>query len=237
MRVVLFALFLLSAAGAANAQGGGKGAEICPANAFSSDETLTCRCDITEPFAGVWGSGPYTSDSSICTAAVHAGLLSSAARPDGVHHTGTVTLNRSEGCPSYAPTTANGVTTLSYGSWDSSFFFPEAGDGQCPGTIAGMDVCPAGLPSGVADLTCVCLPEATSIGVVWGTGVYTDDSAICPAAVHAGAITAAGGPVTVLRTLGQESYTASLSNGVDSRSYGSWQWSIMFGEATAAKGK
>jgi hypothetical protein len=234
MRAVLFALFFLTAAGVANAQ---KGGEVCPANNLSGADTLTCRCDITEPFGSVWGSGPYTSDSSICSAAVHAGLLTMASRPDGAHYTGSVTLNRSGGCSTYAPTTANGVTTYSYGSWDSSFFFPEAGDAECAGTLAGIDACPTGMPSGIADITCVCTPEATSIGSVWGTGVYTDDSAICPAAVHAGVITAAGGPVTVLRTLGQESYTASLSNGVDSRAYGSWQWSIMFAEGGGAKGK
>lgn len=34
-------------------------------------------------------------------------------------------------------------------------------------------------------------------GTVWGTDVYTDDSAICPAAIHAGRLDARGGVALV----------------------------------------
>lgn len=52
------------------------------------------------------------------------------------------------------------------------------------------------------------------------TGVYTSDSAICVAAVHAGAITRAGGQVTVVPAPAETTYSSSLRNGIQS---GAWQ--------------
>ena len=58
---------------------------------------------------------------------------------------------------------------------------------------------------------------------VWGTDIYTDDSSICTAAVHAGRITfARGGTVTIEIRPAQSSYAGSTRNGVSTRSYGSW---------------
>jgi len=66
-------------------------------------------------------------------------------------------------------------------------------------------------------------------GSVWGTDVYTDDSSVCTAAVHAGIITQAGGGTVVIEIRpGQSSYTASSRNGVDSQSYDSWDGSFVF---------
>ncbi len=232
MRVVLFVLFMLTAIGAANAQ---KGAPLCPNNNTGDAETLTCRCDVTDPLNTVWGSGPFTNDSSICTAAVYAGLLSA----QGGHYTGTVTLNRSPGCESYPASTQNGVTTQSYASWGSSYFFPGAGDGTCAGSVAGVDACPIGMSGQGDSLTCACSAEATTVGSIWGTNVYTDDSAICKAALHSGAIGPGGGIVQVMRAPGMKAYPASTANGVESLAYGSWQGSFLvsLAEVTAGGGK
>jgi hypothetical protein len=59
-------------------------------------------------------------------------------------------------------------------------------------------------------------------GKIWGTDVYTDDSSICLAAVHAGVITPEGGLVLVTIRESQAAYEASTRNGVSSRSYGYW---------------
>lgn len=56
------------------------------------------------------------------------------------------------------------------------------------------------------------------MGGIWGTDIYTDDSAICAAAVHAGVITMAGGAVTVEIMAGQASYQSTNRNGVSSNS-------------------
>ena len=62
----------------------------------------------------VYGTGSYTDDSSIGTAAVHAGLLK-----DG--EAGFVMVTLEGGKPSYEASTQNGVTTYSYGSWGGGF--------------------------------------------------------------------------------------------------------------------
>ncbi|HLF59946.1 MAG TPA: LCCL domain-containing protein [Acidimicrobiia bacterium] len=63
---------------------------------------------------------------------------------------------------------------------------------------------------------------------VWGTGIYTDDSSVCSAGVHAGVITVEdGGDVIIEIRPGQESYTASSANGVNSGSWGVWTGSFV----------
>ena len=75
-----------------------------------------------------------------------------------------------------------------------------------------------------------CDPDGEA-SAVWGTNVYTDDSSICTAAVHAGLITLAdGGEVTFRLIPGEESYAGSSANGIDSSDYGSWGASFEFVE-------
>ena len=63
---------------------------------------------------------------------------------------------------------------------------------------------------------------------VWGTDIYTDDSSICRAAVHDGAIGDRGGLVKFWIVEGQDSYEATTRNGVESKSWGSWGGSFVF---------
>ncbi len=77
---------------------------------------IPCSTD-GEPHS-IWGTNAYTSDSSICTAAVHVGLITIASG-------GTVVIELAPGEDAYAGTTANGITSSNYGSWSSSFTFPE----------------------------------------------------------------------------------------------------------------
>jgi len=74
-------------------------------------------------------------------------------------------------------------------------------------------------------------------GAVWGTDVYTDDSTVAVAAVHAGVL-AAGETKTVTVTIlpGQASYAATTRNGVSSSSWGSWSGSYSFAGAGAVTG-
>lgn len=65
----------------------------------------------------VWGSGPYTDDSSVCTAAVHSGLITLAQG-------GQAVIEIAPGQGAYKGSTANGVTTSDYGQYDGSFTFP-----------------------------------------------------------------------------------------------------------------
>lgn len=63
-------------------------------------------------------------------------------------------------------------------------------------------------------------------GKIWGTNIYTDDSALATAIVHAG-FASNGQKVTATVQIlpGQNSYTGSTQNGVTSSSYGSWSGS------------
>jgi len=58
---------------------------------------------------------------------------------------------------------------------------------------------------------------------VWGTDLYSDDSSLAAAAVHAGVLEdGETGVVTVTILPGEDSYTGSDRNGVTSMDYGSW---------------
>lgn len=66
----------------------------------------------------VWGSDVYTADSSVCTAAVHAGKIT-------LEKGGTVTIEFTAGRQTYGATTRNGVTTYNYGQYPHSFVFKD----------------------------------------------------------------------------------------------------------------
>lgn len=65
-------------------------------------------------------------------------------------------------------------------------------------------------------------PAGCAEGVVWGTDIYTDDSAICTAAIHAGLIPVEGGSVRVTLTGAREIFIGSQRNGITTQAYGPW---------------
>jgi hypothetical protein len=80
-------------------------------------------------------------------------------------------------------------------------------------------------------------PAGCTAGIVWGTNTYTDDSSVCTAAIHAGVLTEAGGPVTFVIEDGQAEYPSSEQNGIISSSWPEWPRSFSFqaaGSASAA---
>ena len=85
-------------------QGGAQFAVVCPAGGA---------------LGSVWGTDTYTDDSSVCSAAAHAGLASLTAG-------GSATIEIRPGAASYTGSARNGVTSSSYGSWSGSFVFPAA---------------------------------------------------------------------------------------------------------------
>lgn len=63
-------------------------------------------------------------------------------------------------------------------------------------------------------------------GKIWGTDIYTDDSDLATAAVHADALKAGeSGTVVITMLPGQDSYAGSARNGVASKDFGSWHGS------------
>ena len=70
-------------------------------------------------------------------------------------------------------------------------------------------------------------------GNIWGDGVYTDDSSLAAAAVHAGVLRRDEEGVVAVRILpGRKEYTGAERNGIVSESYGEWDGSFEFVEAS-----
>lgn len=179
----------------------------------------------------VWGTGTYTDDSSVCSAAVHAGVISLATG-------GPVTLLVSPGLPSYTGSLSNGVTSRNYGNYAGSFTLVR----EPPGAVAPLPGAVAPLPGTTAftwmqnaaahrgqngqTIRAYC-PPGGAPGMVWGTGIYTDDSSVCGAAVHAGLITPAAGGAFTLRIMpGRPAYTGSLAHDVTTQSYAEYPGSF-----------
>lgn len=75
-------------------------------------------------------------------------------------------------------------------------------------------------------LVAICPAGCADVGTVWGTDVYTDDSALCRALLHAGVIGPQGGRALVTFTRGQLAYRGSLRHGIQSSAYGQWERSF-----------
>lgn len=74
---------------------------------------------------GLWGSGPYTDDSSLAMAAVHAGVLKAG-------ETGVVQVIVTEGRSEYVGSSRNGIVSKDYESWGGSFRIVGAKGGDEP---------------------------------------------------------------------------------------------------------
>lgn len=220
--IVVAGLCLVLAAGSALAQGKRSQTDVpdysdAPACEAVPDagESVVCRCETGPTSGSVWGSGPYTADSSICTAARHSGVIGA----DG----GALQLVGAAGEESYEGTEANGVTTSSWGSYGQSFDVRMVSATSASG--ASSEVCDV-IPGDVDFHTCECTDDIG--GSVWGSGPYTADSNICTAARHAGYIEAGGGEVVVLRVQGLEEYTGTDFNSETTSSWGSYDSSVIF---------
>jgi hypothetical protein len=165
----------------------------------------------------VWGSDVYTIDSSPAVAAVHAGLLAPGQR-------GVIQVTVLPGRSSYAGSSRNGVSTSPYGAYGASYSLASIPPGAQvremiadPGTVANIQ----GAAPGASYV--VWLTGKSSGGQIWGTDVYTSDSPLARAAVHAGILSdGSSGPVLVRILPGQSSYQGSSRYGVGSTAYGAY---------------
>ena len=179
----------------------------------------------------LWGSDVYTDDSSIATAAVHAGLIT----PD---MGGTVTIEIMPGQGAYRGSFQNGAKSNDYGGWHGSFRFVGTQSHHQPhqhpvmhGGIQGNWATQAdGYRGKNGQRITFTFPGGGTLSTrLWGSDVYTDDSSIATAAVHAGLITPdMGGTVTIEIMPGQGAYRGSFQNGAKSNDYGGWHGSFRF---------
>ncbi|ANV87598.1 LCCL domain-containing protein [Picosynechococcus sp. PCC 7117] len=77
-------------------------------------QTLSVICPAGQPTEKIWGTDIYSDGSSICTAAVHAGLVEPTTG-------GNVTVKVLGSQTDFVGTERNGITTSSYGPWGGSF--------------------------------------------------------------------------------------------------------------------
>lgn len=205
----------------------------CPSDAtqYRGGGQRSCFCDSRSTRNGrVWGTRVYAQESRICRAALHAGVIGDRG--------GFVTFDLRGGQFSYEGTRRNGVRTRDYGRSARSIDFRGGNDYVPPNTpyppirpdgevrnCAGNGLSLRATPGGV---TCRCTRTGVSGGQVFGTDVYSERSAICRAALHAGVVGRDGGVVRVVSASGRNQYRGSRRNGVTTEQAGPAQYSFRF---------
>lgn len=200
--------------------------ESASAFRLQTNRRLTFVCPANDGAnATVYGMDPYTDDSAVCAAAIHAGVLQ-----PGV--SGAVTIVIGSGAESFPASDRNGVKTRSYAAWPYSYTFATDGALSPIAWTTAWNRIP---PEFAAPISVACPSGGTTDPGVWGNDVYTSDSSICLAAVHAGVITLeGGGPVTVTRAPALGEYDGIERNRVVSRGYGAWTDAFSVTAATTA---
>jgi hypothetical protein len=173
----------------------------------------------------VWGTDVYSSDSPICIAAIHAGVLQ-AGRP------GLVTILVASGADTFTGSARNGVTTKDYGPNTTSYTFDRTGaPGRIDWSTTGLNI-PGTF---TAPILVECPGGGAMTSQIFGSGVYNEDSSICTAAVHVGLITRAnGGNFFVTRDTGLKNYDAVERNGVKSTAWSGGTASFKLGATSTA---
>jgi len=157
-----------------------------------------------------------------------------AVGPDG----GPVTLYNAGGRPVFVGTSRNGVSTGRWGPYTQTFVFASPAPACATQTAGPVNACPRtlaafrGMPPG-QPLRCRCSPAQYG-GSIWGTDRYTTDSSVCGAALHAGAIPATGGVVTLRTAGGCPRFNGSSRNGINTRRWGSYNRTFYFGPQAPA---
>lgn len=186
-------------------------------------QRLTVECpprtvrDTDEP---IFGTDIYTSDSPICVSAVHAGAVETSG--------GAVTLQVMPGADGYTGIFRNGVTSSDRPATDRAIAFlggrPEDIDTVRYAYIPRIDWDTKFTRTGLANrdllgqefaFFCPEAPAKMTPRRVIGTDRYAFDSIICRAAVHAGHITLAGGPVVLRMEPGTLNLYGSTRNGIE----------------------
>lgn len=156
----------------------------------------------------VEGTDIYSNYSSICAAAIHAGVL-----PRG--QAGVVVIVIADSPRSFRGSERNRVTSVDRGARSGAFTFATDG---APGSVSWQTAWSHVPADFTGPVTVSCPPGGDAAGKVWGTDVYTVDSMICVAAAHAGLITPEnGGAVTVQRAAGLRQYAGTERFGIASR--------------------
>lgn len=186
--------------------------------------TLTGKTD-----GSIWGTNVYTTDSSLSTAAVHAGIVKAGETDD-------VEVMVVAGMDSYAGSQKNGVSSGDWKSYGASYKFVKKSGDEAPASklpeaagkaTADTSSKPAkkikDTPENLTDYekqvgqSFIFTVTGAIFGTVYGSGPYTTDSNLSTAAVHAGLVKAgAEADVEVVILPAQESFTGTMNHGITS---------------------
>uniref|UniRef100_A0A665VL81 LCCL domain-containing protein n=1 Tax=Echeneis naucrates TaxID=173247 RepID=A0A665VL81_ECHNA len=173
-----------------------------------------CPAGCLDATGKVVGTVYYEMQSSVCRAGLHAGVIDN----DG----GWMDVTRQGRKDFFIKSNKNGVQSL--GKYQSANSFTVSRVAvkaiTCETTVA--QLCPYQKPAKHCPrLYCPrsCIEEKAHISRVIGTGIYSDKSSICWAAVHAGVIrNDVGGYIDVMPVDKRKLYIASYQNGISSES-------------------
>ncbi|XP_030621755.1 cysteine-rich secretory protein LCCL domain-containing 2 [Chanos chanos] len=174
---------------------------------------FNCPANCLNKKGKVWGTLFYDVQSSICRAAIHYGVID--------NNGGLVDTTRKDKLPFFVKATKNGIESFSKYKPGNAFIVAkvEKQSIDCYTTVA--EICPYKKPySHCPRVLCPanCKNEPSYWAPVIGSNIYTDNSSICRAAIHAGVIKASGGYVDVLALDKKKSYVGTLKNGIQSES-------------------
>jgi thiol-disulfide isomerase/thioredoxin len=210
----------------AEAAEGGAGAAGKPGERVQAPrvaiQSLSIGDRVTMPVQGrkagaVWGDAVYTLDSDPGTSAVHAGLVR-----DG--ETKMITFWVVPSPTTYGEANRNGVQSRRWGAFRAAFVMQAAG---VPAQAANR----VPVSRGVGGILERLQPGESAIipltgsdkGTVWGSGVYTGDSHLETAAVHAGVVEPGERcSVVVTRVEPLARYEGSRKHGVETQSWAAY---------------
>jgi LCCL domain len=169
----------------------------------------------------VYGTEIYTDDSDVPTAAVHAGLVR-------VGETRNLKIRILGGKASYRGSSSHGVVSYDFGGWVGSYAFVDTPALDLPSEVTADPGTLRGYRGQVGQTLSFVVTGAVR-GRLYGDGVYTDDSDLAFAAVHAGLLRPGEqGTVAVVIMPGQKRYAGAQRNNVSSREYGETPGSFRF---------
>ena len=195
-------------------------------------QRLTVKCPPApknRSLSGVYGTDFYPSESPICVAALHAGIITTEG--------GIVTLQLNPGQSEYKGSEQNGVKTSDLPETKRSISFVNEETAIDTDEIPWIDWNTKFTRSGLAYrhligqrmmFRCPPMPKGQKMSLVYGTDSYDFSSLVCQAALHAGKLTKEGGMVTVQIDGKVEKLTGSIRNGVETKSKSSGDRTISF---------
>jgi LCCL domain len=182
------------------------------------DQDFTYSCPTNGRVGSVTGTDTYRTDSSICSAAVHTGLINTIQG-------GIVRIRILPSTDYFVDTTRNGVSSSASGLFRPSFTFINRTTGApvrdlSVQTIGWAETADARVGRLDQQFSYLCLPNG-QVRTVTGTDRYRTNSSICTAAVHAGRINITeGGVVKIVILPGALPYVSTTRNGITTNSSG-----------------